>query len=219
MLTSEDILSQRGKTLKRIDNNLYRFGRKIRLGDVWRCVRKMCKAKVLICGDSIIPKNILHNHSKSYKPLKDENFDQKKYENSSNSYLTETSDDVVDDDDDDLNTSQEETEYDCTKKLPQFEELGNKKTFSDKATNTEKSVQSIGVNTIESSFTSNKPSRNKFKKTRYLNNSQNNLPQKNFNLDEPDESFNKSESFKSSANQNLLYFSAKDSSCSDIMDS
>ena len=36
---------------------------------------------------------------------------------------------------------------------------------------------------------------------------------------EPDQSFNKSECFKSSANQNLSYSSAQDSSCSDIIDS
>ena len=103
MLTSEDILSQRGKTLKRIDNNLYRFGWKIRSGDVWRCIRKMCKAKVLIKGESIIPEGIEHNHSKSYKLLKDENSNEKKFDNSFQSYYIETSDDDDVDNDDELN--------------------------------------------------------------------------------------------------------------------
>ena len=62
MSTSEDLLSRKGKQLKKIDNQVYRFGRKIRSGDVWRCVQKMCKAKVLICGDSITPKNFEHTH-------------------------------------------------------------------------------------------------------------------------------------------------------------
>ena len=216
MFTSEDFFSRKGKQLKKIDNQVYRFGRKIRSGDVWRCVRKMCKAKVLICEDSVTPKNFEHNHSNSYKSLKVEN--QKNFENSSKTYHVETSDDD-DTDDNELNGLQEENKYDSNKKLFHYAELDNKKTFCDKATNTEKSVRSIGVNTIESSFTCNKPRRKKLKKTRDLTNSQNNSPQANFNMVEPDEAFNKNESFKSSANRNLLYSSAQGSTCSDTIES
>ena len=153
--------------------------------------------------------------------MKVENSDPKKFENSSQSNYVETSDEDDEDDDDDhgINGLQEEKEYDSTKKLFHFEEHDNKKTFCDKATNTEKSVRSIGVNTIDSSFASNKPRRNKFKKTKYLTNNQNNSLHENFNMVEPDQKFNKSESFKSFANQNLLYSSAQDSTCSDIIDS
>ena len=148
MLTSEDLLSRKGKQLKKIDNQVYRFGRKIRSGDIWRCVQKMCKAKVLINGNSITPEGIEHNHSKSYKSSKAEN--QKKFENSSQYHYVETSDED-NDDDDDLNGLQEE--QDSTKKLFHFEEHDNEKTLNDKATDTQKSVRSIGVNTIESSGT------------------------------------------------------------------
>ena len=174
----------------------------------------MCKAEVLINGNSITPKNIIHNHSKNYKSCKVENSDLENVENSTKSHYMETNDNKV-------NGLHEEKEYDSTKKLFHFKEFINKKTLCDKATNTEISfcnkatnteqfVRSIGVNTIESSFTRNKPRNNNLIKTGVS--SENNLPQENYNTHEPDISFNKNQSFKNITDQKFVCIAAQDSS-------
>ena len=230
MLTSEDLLSQRGKPLKRVDVYLYRYDNKIRSGVTWRCVRKTCKAKILISDNFITPGVVEHNHPKAGKMNSQKTEDDLKVKNLcfTNQSANNCNETIATE----YQGSQEEKELNSNNELIHDEQFDDEKSFSDKATNTEKVsfcdkatntekyVRSVGVNTVESSFTSNKPRRNKLKKTRDLTDSQNNSPQENFNMFEPDESFNKkNKSFKSSTDQNLLYPSAQGSTRSDSIDS
>ena len=143
MFTCEDFLSQKGNPLKRIDDYIYRFKSRIRSGVVWRCVRKNCKAKVLIHDNFIKSEDTIHKHPKEKRKI---NENTKRFNSSSlDNHNMET--DIVK-----VNEVQEEEEFDSTKQLANDKQFYCKKSFYDKATNKEEKTFCEKATKTELSF-------------------------------------------------------------------